>query len=76
MLKLWTAHLIEADTAYAKTRSKASLMALQKASEQCGEWEKRKAGAMSSTKVDLLKKVLAKLEAQDDLANELMEIEE
>jgi len=76
MIRLWTAHVLTADASYLKQKTKANLLVLAKASEQLGEWEKRKAGAMVSTRVDLLREVLARLDEQNELAAELEEIEE
>lgn len=77
MLKYWSARMLEADARWsANPGDMQAYAALKLASEQAGEWEKRKAGAMASTKVDLLQRVLDALAAQDELAKELEEIEE
>lgn len=77
MLKYWSARMLEADSRWsAKPGDMQAYSSLKLASEQAGEWEKRKAGAMASTKADLLARVLARLDAQDEMAGELEGIEE
>ncbi len=80
MAKYWLAMFLQGDRDYRAATEQAdkaiAWSVITKASTEAGEWEKRKAGAMASTKVDLLAKVLAKLEEQDAIASELMEIEE
>lgn len=76
MAKFWGARMLEANARYTKTKDMRDFATMRQASVEAGEWEKRKAGAMASTKVDLLRQVLAALDAQAELSGELEEIEE
>lgn len=76
MLKFWTGRMLEASARYESSGQPSAFSAMKQASEQAGEWEKRKAGALIGVRVDLLRDVLARLDAQDKLASELEEIEE
>ena len=76
MLKFWTGRMLEASKRYQATGNMMAFAAMKQASEQAGEWEKRKAGALIGVRVDLLKDVISRLDAQDKLASELEEIEE
>lgn len=80
MSRYWGAKFLQADETLSEAESpeevKAAAAMLRLASMEAGEWEKRKAGAMASEKVDLLKAVLAKLAEQEALAMELSEVPE
>lgn len=80
MAKYWGAQFLVADErleAAADPIERAQWMNLVgKASQEAGEWEKRKAGAMASRKADLLVEVLQRLNEQDEAASELADIEE
>lgn len=80
MSKYWGAQFLRADELLADAKDNAdraqALSLLSTASREAGEWEKRKAGAMASLKADLLAQVLERLEQQEALASELLEIEE
>jgi hypothetical protein len=79
MLNYWQAMFLDADRRIQHARGQDRLRPehdLKVASEQMGEWEKRKAGAMQSAKVDLLRQILKHLEEQEAQADELLEIEE
>jgi hypothetical protein len=80
MARYWGARFLEADAKLAEAETpddvKAAHTMLKLASMEAGEWEKRKAGAMASTKVDTLKEVLAILAKQEALAAELDDVPE
>lgn len=80
MAKYWGAQFLVADEKLEAAKDpieRAQWMNLVgKASQEAGEWEKRKAGAMASLKADLLVEVLRRLNEQDELASELADIEE
>ena len=79
MLNYWQAMFLDADRRIQHARGNDRLRPehdLKVASDQMGEWEKRKAGAMASKKVDLLRDILRHLEEQEAQADELLEIEE
>lgn len=78
MLKFWSALFLDAERRMREPGGNRvqAVADLRLASQEAGEWEKRKAGAMSSRKVDLLLEVLAKLKEQEELSDELLDIEE
>lgn len=81
MLRYWQGVFVEADAKLQDPACKGGdrLRAQSDrhaASKESGEWEKRKAGAMMSLRVDMLRDVLRRLDEQDALSDELLEIEE
>jgi len=80
MVRYWGAKFLEADAKLSEAETpesvKGAAAMLRLASMEAGEWEKRKAGAMASEKVDLLKLVLTRLDEQEKYASELLEIDE
>lgn len=80
MLRYWQGVFIDADRRLQETTgSAATLRAMSDrttASREAGEWEKRKAGALISVRVDLLREILRRLDEQDAMSDELLDIEE
>lgn len=80
MAKFWAAKFLQADQRYMEAADpverRAAYSEMTAASREAGEWEKRKAGALASKKVDMLEEVLTRLNEQDQLASELLDIEE
>jgi hypothetical protein len=80
MAKFWGAHFLRAEEEWRTTDNteirKLALNEMVQASREAGEWEKRKSTAIAGKKADLLEKVLARLDEQDQLANELLDVEE
>lgn len=80
MQQFWLASFLEAEERSQTAKNTADVLraqsAMAQASREAGEWEKRKAGAMISVRTDLLRDILRRLDEQDALADELLEIEE
>lgn len=80
MARYWAARFLQADADLSDAKTpeqiKSAHTMLRIASTEAGEWEKRKAGAMASEKVDVLKQVLEILAKQEQIADELTAIPE
>lgn len=79
MLRYWQGVFLDADRRIQTSTGAERLRAMSDrstASREAGEWEKRKAGALMGIRVDLLRDVLRRLDEQDAMSDELLEIEE
>lgn len=80
MLRFWQARFLQAEQDEREAKDPGARAVaradLLKASQEAGEWEKRKAGASASEKLDTLKAVLRRLDEQEQAASALLEVPE